>query len=141
MTAVGCANGKLDGDGPDDGSDGTTGDLTRGAGSSDSDAPVLLEATVRVEGEHCFLEASYDDPQGPNDVQRGTVWAVEPASGTVMWTDDLLVCVGYSCVGSFSTSHGEYASAPCSRLDSYELRAIVYDRSGLDSNTELVELL
>ena len=63
MTAVGCANGKLDGDGPDDGSDGTTGDLTRGAGSSDSDAPVLLEATVRVEGEHCFL----DPGTGTND--------------------------------------------------------------------------
>ena len=134
----GCGNGKLDGDGGA-GEDATSGELTRGSDAPDNDAPVLLEATVRMESDHCFLEASYDDPQGPNDVERGTVWAVEPSTGAVLWTDDLLVCVGYSCVGSYSNSHGEYAAAPCAQLDAFELQALVYDRAGLDSNTKVVE--
>ena len=34
----------------------------------------------------------------------GARWAVEPSTGTELWID-LLVCEGYSCVGSFSASH------------------------------------
>ena len=136
----GCGNGTLDDGGKSATTDDTTGELDVDAEPSRVDAPVLLEASVYTNNQgQCFLEASYSDPQGPQDVRRGTVWAVEPSTGTELWIDDLLVCESYSCVGSFSASHSEYASAPCTQLASFELHALVYDRSGLDSNVVVLE--
>lgn len=136
----GCASGALDDGGKSATTDDTTGDLDVDDEPSRVDAPVLLEASVYMNNQgQCFLEASYSDPQGPQDVRRGTVWAVNPSTGAELWIDDLLVCESYSCVGSFSASHSEYASAPCTQLASFELHARVYDRSGLDSNVVVLE--
>ena len=136
----GCGNGTLDDGGKSATTDDTTGELDVDTDPPTADAPVLLEASVYMDNQgQCFLEASYSDPQGPQDVRRGTVWAVNPSTGAELWTDDLLVCEGYSCVGSFTASHSEYASAPCTQLASFELHALVYDRSGLDSNVAVLE--
>ncbi len=135
---VGCASGQLDKDSDGSQSGVPLGDMDLDEAEPAADAPVLLRATLRQEGATCFLEALYDDPQGPADVRRGTVWAVDPTTGAVWWTDDLLVCLDFACVGSFSDNHREYADAPCSRFGDYDLQALVFDRDGLDSNTEVV---
>ena len=137
---VGCASGKIDGEGDDEQSSPPSGNMDLDDAEWNADAPVLLQATLRQEGATCFLEALYDDPQGPADVRRGTVWAVDPATDEVLWADDLFVCLDFECVGSFADTHREYSDAPCSRFGDYELHALVFDRDGLDSNTEAVAL-
>jgi hypothetical protein len=97
-----------------------------------------LEATVYQSGSKCFLEATYSDPQGPADVRRGSVRAVDHATGTVYWSDDLFVCIDNGCIGSFDDSHTQYSAAPCNRLDSYALYGLVFDRSGLESNERVL---
>jgi hypothetical protein len=129
----GCASGKLDGEGDLEPVDVGSGDI-----DFDTNAPVLLQATLRQEGATCFLEATYDDPQGPADVRRGSVWAMDPTTDEVLWSDDLFVCLDFECVGSFADAHLEYSDAPCSRFGDYTLEAMVFDRDGLDSNTETV---
>jgi hypothetical protein len=86
----------------------------------------------------CFLEATYSDPQGPADVQRGTIIAVDPDSGEELWSDDLFVCVDHNCVGSFA-DHAEYHTAPCSISERFEYHGFVYDRDNLQSNVVLLE--
>ncbi len=117
----------------------TSGELEIEEDVPSSDAPVLVEATVQGGGNHCYLNAVYEDRQGPADVRRGTVSAVDKVDGTVYWTDDLFGCVDYTCIGSFDTSHPEYSAAPCSRIDEYDLRAFVYDKSGNESNELVLE--
>ena len=45
------------------------------------DAPVLEWATLVKRESTCFIEGGYSDPQGPADVRRGTIIAVDPDSG------------------------------------------------------------
>ena len=103
-----------------------------------SNAPVLEWATLEMHSGRCFLEAGYDDAQGPADVRRGTVVAVDPSTGEELWRDDLFVCVDFACVGSFA-DYAAYLSAPCSASDRFEYHAFVYDRSDLESNIVVLD--
>mgnify|MGYP000108745929 CR=1 FL=1 len=141
MTLGACDSGKLDGEEDLHDSGAAGGDIDITSESSPTDAPELLSATVYQSGSKCFLDATYDDPQGPADVRRGTVWAVSPSSGDVMWSDELFVCIDYECIGSYDDSHLAYASAPCNQIERFELHAVVYDRSGHESNEVVLDLL
>lgn len=141
LGVVGCATGDLDKSAEVDDSGAGGGSIALDEEPSRSDAPVLHAATVFQSSTKCFLEADYTDPQGPADVRRGTVSAVDPSSGTVFWTDDLFVCVDNACIGSFDDSHVQYASAPCNQLGRYQLEAHVYDRTDNVSNSLVLDIL
>jgi len=136
LTSIACSSGAGKGDGSDSGD--AYGEFGTDPDSGNPDAPVLEWATVTMRGGTCFIEGGYTDPQGPADVRRGTVTAVDPDSGEVLWTDDLFVCVDYGCVGSFA-DHAAYRDAPCSAASRFEFRGFLYDRSGNESNTQLLE--
>ncbi len=128
LAAVGCISGK--GEGDDDTGGGGASEIDGGSdGSSfDGDGPVVSEATI-TSTDACYVTARYDDPQGPADVRRGNVIAVDPATGTEVWVDELFVCIDYECVGSFR-EQPEYAPATCSRAADYEFYGQLEDRSG-----------
>jgi len=134
---LGCASGELDKAPVEDWDSEHFGDLE--LDGQQADAPRLLEATIYRSGTTCFLNAVYSDPQGPADVRRGTVRAVDTATGEEHWVDDLFVCVDDECVGSFDDRHPEYSEAPCNRVDALELRGFVFDKSGIHSNELIIE--
>lgn len=126
---TGCISGRGEGEKPTDSGAGDSElDEDDGGVSFDGDGPVISNAGMS-RTDACFLTADYDDPQGPADVRRGEITAVEPASGETVWTDMLLVCQDYECVGSFR-DQPEYVPATCSRIETYELYAQLFDRDG-----------
>ena len=134
IAACGSETGKLTDSGEDAGANG---DFETHE-ESHADAPILERAVLVQRGGTCFIEGSYSDPQGPADVRRGTIIAVDPDSGEELWSDDLFVCVDHDCVGSFA-DHAEYSTAPCSLSDRYDYYGFVYDRSDLQSNIMVLE--
>lgn len=140
LAGAGCASDSVEPDkGGDSGEAGGQIDLQPDA--FDGDGPVLVEASAGRSGSTCFVEATYDDPQGPADVRRGTVEAVDLRTGEVVWHDDLFVCIDFGCIGSFTDAHAQYSDAPCAQLGrSYALHGFVYDRTGLESNRLVLEL-
>lgn len=130
---AGCISGSGEGEKDGDTSSGES-ELEEDDGGVDfdGDGPVISNVGLS-RTDACYLTADYDDPQGPADVRRGEVAAVEPASGETVWTDMLFVCQDYECVGSFR-DQPEYVPATCSRIEGYELYAQLFDRDGNPSD-------
>ncbi len=122
---IACASGK---GGEDDSGEEDSEIDTDGGTEFDGDGPVIGTATIRM-ADACFVNATYDDPQGPADVRRGDVIAVDPSTGTEVWVDMLFVCIDYECFGSFR-DQPEYSPAGCSRAADYEFYGELMDRSG-----------
>lgn len=102
----------------------------------DDDAPVISNAVIRAGG-YCYVEADYDDKQGPADVRRGMIYAIDRATGEEVWADPLYVCRDYACVGSFG-DQPQYSGWGCGAADALRFEGQLEDRSGLLS--ERVEL-
>lgn len=135
--AVGCISGKGEGDDDTAGSGGSEIDGDGGSTTFDGDGPVASNGIVRCQagsessGQIVFVECDYDDPQGPADVESGTLIARQAADGSQVWEKPgQLVCRDYVCQGSFSETQTGYAPVNCAQLANFSFEAVLVDKSG-----------
>ena len=145
LSLLACGAGKLDGDESDtaagadmDGSLDVNDNI-----QFDGDGPVIVSGRVWCQagsdssGMIFIFDVQYADPQGDYDVEGGEVTGQTKSTSTFIFSDNLLVCRDGQCDGSFRDGH--YDPITCSTADDYEFIATVTDRSGLISETVLLD--
>ncbi|MCB9758446.1 MAG: hypothetical protein H6739_01265 [Alphaproteobacteria bacterium] len=104
--------------------------------SPDGETPVIREGSVyctpgsQSSGDLFFVEIEAYDPQGDGDIadQGGRVAGYYVDSDEEIFDDELLVCTGASCQGSWRD--GIYPPVTCATHDYFYFKAWVLDRDG-----------
>lgn len=120
-----------------------SGDTNGGDDSGDTDTntdnPEVVSGTVQCQSSDgddpfntYYIDSSVSDPQGSGDIATvgSKVYAYDE-DGSLIFSDDILVCTNNACVGSFRED--TYDALDCDSITSQRFTIEVFDESGNSS--------